>query len=459
MRFFLMTFLIVSIFPLRGWSVELYVASSFERFAKSTNQDGTTYADSSSRLATQILEGASPDVFVSANRFWADEVQKKNPNSTLQHIADNQVVIAMLKPSHHPFSSVGAICNLNLGAALKEVPAGAYADQGMKILGCKSNVLRAPNVGAVREWIKSGLIQGGFLYASDLHHDRELIVLHRFGTEEIVVSLYAVPLSSKGKEWVEKVNLSPILLDYGFRIPTAVVSPLDPKSVWDEVDVLSILWNSALVGLLVVLLALVPAILLGLLLARWTSRWKPVVSILILAPLVVPPVVSGLLLLKLFGKHSFLSPIINTIGSPAFTWVGAVMASLVVSFPLFVVMTRRSCEAIDRRYEVVGLSCGVSRWQIFRRITLPLAMQGIIGGAMLTFARSLGEFGATAVFAGNLAAEGGTISLAIYRALQSPTGAHVIWVLTLFSLLLSLIAIGAYEYFSEKQKNMFSRKG
>lgn len=455
MRLFIFTFLIIATFSSTVAAVELYVASSFESFARSKNPNGSTYADASSRLASQILAGARPDVFVSANRFWAAEVHKKNPNFSMQHIADNALEIAALTET-----SPKNICDLKLGAALKEVPAGIYADKGLKILGCNSAIFRAPNVGALREWINSGQVEAGFLYSSDLKENPSFISLHRFDAKEIAVSIYALPLTAAGEAWLKEVNSSPNLVDYGFMMPTnkeGKESSIEAQVF--EPDVLSILWNSALVGLLVVLLGLFPAIFLGRLLARWRSRWKPLVSIITLAPLVVPPVVTGLLLLKLFGKNSFLSPITNTVGSPAFTWAGAVLASLMVSFPLFLVMTRRAFESIDRNYEVVGLSCGVSRWQVFRRITLPLAMPGIVGGAMLAFARSLGEFGATAVFAGNLAAEGGTLSLAIYRSLQSPTGSNSIWMLTGFSLFLSLIAIGVYEYFSDKQKDLFSRNG
>ncbi len=458
MRLFLTTFLIVSVFSLKGWSVELYVASSFEKVAKATNPVGRTYADASSRLATQILAGATPDVFVSANRYWVEAVQKSNPNYMINHLADNALVVAVLKPTHFPTSTIGDICNLSFAAALNEVPAGTYADQGMEKLGCKSEIVRAPNVGAVREWIKSGHVDAGFIYASDLVQDQSLISIHRFEPSEIAVSLYAIALTGKGKIWIDKISSSPMISDFGFLPPIARNRPTPLPSLQDEeINASSILWNSALVGVLVVLLAFGPAVFLGFLLARWRSPWKFVVSIITMAPLVVPPVVTGLVLLKVFGKYSVLSPVLDVFGSPAFTWVGAVLASLLVSFPLFLVMTRRAFESVDRSFEVVGLSCGKTRWQVFKRITLPLAMPGIIAGAMLTFARSLGEFGATAVFAGNLAAEGGTISLAIYRSLQSPTGVNLIWILTLFSILLSLVAIGVYEYFLAKQKALFSK--
>jgi molybdate transport system permease protein len=155
---------------------------------------------------------------------------------------------------------------------------------------------------------------------------------------------------------------------------------------------------------------------LAWLLAR--KRWpgKALVETLVTIPLVLPPVATGFALLLLLGRQSWLgSTLENWLGVEiVFTWKAVVVAMAVMSFPLVVRTARVGFEAVDAQLEDAARSFGAGPWQVFWRITLPLARRGVLGGMMLGLARALGEFGATIVFAGNIPGRTTTIPLAIY---------------------------------------------
>lgn len=188
------------------------------------------------------------------------------------------------------------------------------------------------------------------------------------------------------------------------------------------------------------LAGLVPAVALGRWLATRERPYKPLVTALLLVPLVLPPVVTGLLLLDLFGRDGPL----GALGLP-FTWLGAVVAALVVGFPLYVIAVRQAFEAVDPRYEEVALTLGDPPWRAFRRVALPLALPGIAAGAVLAFARGLGEFGATVILAGNIEGRTRTIALAVYTLLDAPGRPAQLGWLVGASLLLAAVSLGAYE--------------
>lgn len=210
---------------------------------------------------------------------------------------------------------------------------------------------------------------------------------------------------------------------------------------------------SLLVGVACALAGLVPAVALGWLLARHDFRGKSLLTTAILLPLVLPPVVTGLLLLDLFGRHTALGGALAAVGMPiSFTLAGAFLAALVVGFPLYVMSIRGAIEAADRRYEEVSLTLGVPPRRTFFRVTLPLAAPGIVAGAILAFARALGEFGATVVLAGNMEGRTRTIALAVYALLDAPAGEGRIGTLVLASVVLSFAALAAYELLQRWQK-------
>jgi molybdate transport system permease protein len=164
-------------------------------------------------------------------------------------------------------------------------------------------------------------------------------------------------------------------------------------------------------------------------------------------PLVVPPVVTGWLLLLLFGRNGPIGGWLEAqLGiTLVFQWTGAALAAGVMALPLMVRAMRLSIEAVDRRLVDAARTLGASRWRAFWTITLPLSAPGIAAGAMLGFARSLGEFGATITFASNIAGQTRTLPLAIYSGLQLPGGEALVTRLSLISIALSLAALVVSE--------------
>ena len=135
-----------------------------------------------------------------------------------------------------------------------------------------------------------------------------------------------------------------------------------------------------------------------------------------------------------------------------FTLLGATIAALVVGFPLYVISVRGAFEAVDPLYEELSSTLGVSPRQTFLRVSLPLALPGIVAGAVLAFARALGEFGATIVLAGNIEGSTRTIALAVYTLLESPSGRETTWILVGASVAFSLLALLGFETLSRRQK-------
>ncbi|HSM60848.1 MAG TPA: molybdate ABC transporter permease subunit, partial [Longimicrobiales bacterium] len=210
---------------------------------------------------------------------------------------------------------------------------------------------------------------------------------------------------------------------------------------------------SFVVAALATLVGLPLAVGLGFLLARHDFPGKALVSTVALAPLVMPPVVTGFLLLTVLGNESPLGRALSSLGvTVPFTLLGAAIAALVVGLPLYVLTVRNAFEAVDAQYEKLSWTLGATPRRTFLRVSLPLALPGIAAGALLSFARALGEFGATVVLAGNVEGSTRTISLAVYTLLESPSGRGHTWALVAASIALSLGALVGYEALSRRQK-------
>jgi molybdate transport system permease protein len=206
------------------------------------------------------------------------------------------------------------------------------------------------------------------------------------------------------------------------------------------------------VALAAMVFSLVPAFAIAWLLARGRFRGRSLVQALVTLPLVLPPVVTGYGLLFLFGKHGPIGGFLeNTFGIVfAFRWTGAALAAAVMAFPLMVRPIQLSIEAADPGLEDAARTLGASRAMTFLTVLLPLALPGVIAGAILAFARAIGEFGATITFVANIPGETQTMSLAIYSLLQSPTGDAAALRLIVFSIGLAVAAIVASEWFARK---------
>jgi len=188
-------------------------------------------------------------------------------------------------------------------------------------------------------------------------------------------------------------------------------------------------------------------IVVALILARGRFWGKSILDAVVHLPLVMPPVVTGYLLLLLFGRRGALGQFFaETFGIVfAFRWTGAALACAVMSFPLMVRAIRLSIEAVDRRLEDAAGTLGAGPVWVFFIVTLPLILPGIIAGMILTYARSLGEFGATITFVANIPGETQTLPSAIYSLIQVPGGDAGALRLTAISIAVSMAALIAAE--------------
>jgi molybdate transport system permease protein len=215
-------------------------------------------------------------------------------------------------------------------------------------------------------------------------------------------------------------------------------------------------WEAIGLSLRVALVSVLGSLPFGLaiawLLARRTFPGKWLVDGLVHLPLVVPPVVVGYGLLVLFGRRGPVGAwLYDTFGvTLIFTWKGAALAAAVMGFPLMVRAIRLSLEAVDRRLEAAARTLGAGRFDVFLTITLPLALPGVLVGAVLAFARGLGEFGATIIFVGNIPGQTRTIPIAIYTLTQQPDGDTAALRLSALALLLSLAALIASELVAQR---------
>jgi molybdate transport system permease protein len=177
------------------------------------------------------------------------------------------------------------------------------------------------------------------------------------------------------------------------------------------------------IATLATLISLPLGVVTAVVLARGRFPGKALLDGLVHLPLVLPPVVTGFLLLLLFGRRGPIGALLAEMGIVlAFRWTGAVLAAAVMAFPLMVRAIRLSIEAIDPRLEAAAGTLGANRSWTFLFVTLPLAAPGILVGAILAFAKALGEFGATITFVSNIPGETQTISAAIYSLTQTPGG-------------------------------------
>ena len=208
------------------------------------------------------------------------------------------------------------------------------------------------------------------------------------------------------------------------------------------------LWTAALA----VAAILPPAMALAWLLARKEWRGKSIVETLIALPLVLPPVATGLILLKLVGRRgpigSWLHEQFNL--DVAFTWRGVVLALAVMAFPLLARSLRTAFEEVPARLEAIARTLGRSPWNVFWTITVPLARRGIAAGLILSFARALGEFGATIMVAGLITGKTSTLALSIYQHVQTGNDEHAMRLLVV-CLVIAFVAVWVSELLARRR--------
>jgi molybdate transport system permease protein len=215
-------------------------------------------------------------------------------------------------------------------------------------------------------------------------------------------------------------------------------------------------WSITLFSLAVALASTVAILPFGIALAWLFARrewpFKSIVETIVLLPLVMPPVSTGLILLKIFGRRSPVGQWLYDRGIEiVFNWKGVIVAMAVMSFPLLVRSVRTSIAEVNPRLEQIAATLGASGLRIFFLITIPLAYKGIVAGALLAFARALGEFGATILLAGNIPGKTQTLSLAIFTFVQTGKDAEA-YVLLGITIALAFVFVWSSEWLVRVEK-------
>lgn len=215
-------------------------------------------------------------------------------------------------------------------------------------------------------------------------------------------------------------------------------------------------WQAVLLSLRVALWATLLSLPFGIFvafaLARWRFPGRQLLNGLVHLPLILPPVVTGYLLLLVFGTNApvgrFLSEVLGL--QFAFRWTGAALAAAIMAFPLMVRAIRLSIEAVDPRLEQAAATLGASRLRVFRTVTLPMMLPGLLVGMILSFAKAMGEFGATITFVSNIPGQTRTLPSAIYAFLQVPGGESSALRLVVVSVIVALAALGLSEWLARR---------
>jgi molybdate transport system permease protein len=220
-------------------------------------------------------------------------------------------------------------------------------------------------------------------------------------------------------------------------------------------------WSPVWISLATSVVATLLTLAAGLAAAAWREhRSGPAMALVdsvFLLPLVLPPTVVGYFLLLLFGRHGPLGKLLLQIGATVvFSWPATVIAAAVVSFPLMYLTARAALEQVDPHFLQAARTLGASEWRVFREVTLPLAWPGVLAGTILSFARALGEFGATLMIAGNIPGKTATIPIAIYFAVEAgDVRSAVGW--CLIDVTISLVLLAGLYYWTRRRGSAHAR--
>ncbi len=194
-----------------------------------------------------------------------------------------------------------------------------------------------------------------------------------------------------------------------------------------------------------------PGVFVAYVLARWRFPGRQVLNVVVHLPLVLPPVATGYLLLLTFGVQAPLGGLLSQFGIVfAFRWTGAALAAAVMAFPFLVRSIRLSIEAVDPKLEQAASTLGASKPWVFLTVTLPMILPGILAGAVMAFAKAMGEFGATITFVANIPGETRTVPSAIHTFLQIPGGEGAVFKLIFIAVLIATFALVLSEYLARK---------
>ena len=435
---------------------------------------------SSSALARQIMEGAPADLYISANTLWMQKVLDKGGIDQASRcvLLTNRLVLIAAPGISTPvrlapdFDFADAFQGRLAVGNPQHVPAGMYARQALTNLGwwtaLEPRLAPAADVKAALRLVELGQAAFGVVYRTDALGSGSVRIAATFPESLHEPILYEAAIVTGAKshagellDFLKTSAASEVFARHGFEpvaaappagLPTPESHATHPRP--ESSPVLKAMALSARVATGCILVILMPGLACGWWLARKSFRGKWLAEALVNIPLVLPPVVTGYLALLALGRRSLIgSWLESTFGwSLSFNWTGAVVASAIMGFPLLVRSVRIAVELMDTHLEGAASTLGASPARIFMTVSLPLIAPGLIGGLALAFARSLGEFGATITFAGNIEGQTRTLSLAIYSLMHTPGGDSAAARLIVFSLILSIGALGLSEYFASRLK-------
>ena len=414
---------------------------------------------SSGVLARQIANDAPADIFVSASADWMNYLvaQDQFKDNEIKTLATNELVVVASETlsQNQDWSQVLARGRFAMGDP-SHVPAGIYAKQALDRLSqwnkISKNAVFTENIRVALGIVERGEVKAGILYKSDAQLSDTLQIIHAFSSNDHdQISYPAAQLNKLNNasglfyDFLFTAGAQSVLNAYGFNKAHAATNS-DSSIELNAKASPSALWPIILLSLQVALVAMLFAVPIAygvaFLLARYDFTGKALLQALVMTPLVMPPVVTGYLLLLVFGNKGEIGQLLSSIGIEfAFKWTGAALAAGLMAFPLLVRPMRLSIEAIDQGIIEAAKTLGAGRWTRFRTVYLPLSLPGILAGAVLGFAKSLGEFGATITFVSNIPDETQTISLAIYSFLQSPNGDSAALTLMIISIAIALGAV------------------
>ncbi len=382
----------------------------------------------SSALAKQIEQGAPADLFISADEDWMDYLAERKliRPETRSDLVGNRLVLISSKGADLQVNIVPGFPLLSLlgqgrlaMANTEAVPAGKYGRAALEALGVwesvKGRIAQAENVRAALLLVSRGEAPLGIVYESVDE------------TGSVCLRQYAQ--NAGGARYFREARFH----DTELRPAVFTLTPEEQTAV--ELSVRVSLWATVT--------SLPPGLAMAMLLSRGKFWGKSILNGIVFLPLVLPPVVTGYILLLLFGRRGPLGAFLaDNFGIVfAFRWTGAALACAVMGFPLLVRAMQLSIDSIDRALEDAAGTLGANPVWVFVTVTLPLILPGIIAGTILSFARAMGEFGATITFVSNIPGETQTLPSAIYTFTQVPGGDVAAFRLTVIAIVVSMSAL------------------
>ena len=413
-----------------------------QRFERKTGIKVDCHFAGSSTLQRQIEKGAPADVFISASPKQIEALQAKglvDAQTRRDILTNNLVLIAPVDTAHSLTDTQTLTQDTIKRIAIGEpnsVPAGIYAKEVLINLGVWDTVQKklvpGLDVRATLAYVESGNVDLGIVYRTDATTSKKVKILYQFPASSHAPIVYPAVLIKGAQHhpharefirFLKTSEVAAIFRAYGFSAKaddTIEGEPSDQATLWrnSEVAVLILSLKAAVFSLLLIL---PPGLWVGWILAKSSFRGKSFLNTLVMLPLVLPPVVSGFCLLMLFSKRGLVGQLLfRILGIEiVFSWLGVVLAVSVISFPLLVRGIVTAMEGVDPRLENAARTLGAHPLKVFFTVTLPLSYRGVIGGAILGFSKSLGEFGATMMLAGNIAGKTQTLALAVFTYVQT----------------------------------------